>query len=51
MYLDSDHNGYITPDELKEFLDNSEETSSEIMKAYKEADRNKDGRISRREFH
>jgi hypothetical protein len=32
--LDTDHSGYITPEEVKEFLDDTHETSEEIRKIF-----------------
>ena len=49
-YLDSDHSGYITIEEVKAFLDGSEETGDEIKKIFDEVDVNGDGEISKKEF-
>ena len=37
-YLDTDHSGSITIEEVKAFLDGSEETSEEIKKIFDEVD-------------
>lgn len=46
-YLDSDHFGFITIDEVRSFLDDSDETSDEIKQIFKEVDINGDGQISK----
>jgi Ca2+-binding EF-hand superfamily protein len=37
-YLDTDHSGYITFEEIKTFLDGTEQTSEEIRQIFKEVD-------------
>lgn len=49
-YLDTDHSGYITIEEVKAFLDGSEETCEEIRQIFGEVDVNGDGKISKNEF-
>ncbi len=46
-YLDTDHSGYITIEEVKAFLDGSEETGEEIKQIFQEVDQNGDGQISK----
>lgn len=49
-YLDSDHSGYITFEEVQAFLDGTEQTNEEIRQIFQEVDDNGDGRISKNEF-
>lgn len=49
-YLDADHSGYITIEEVKAFLDGTNETNDEIKKIFDEVDENGDGHISKQEF-
>ena len=49
-YLDSDKNGYITIEEVRQFLDGTEETKDELKKIFDEVDKNGDGKISKNEF-
>lgn len=49
-YLDTARAGFITIEEVKSFLDGSNETSDEIKKIFKEFDINGDGQISKKEF-
>ena len=46
-YLDTDHSGYITIEEVKAFLDGTEETANEIKGIFDEVDKNGDGKISK----
>ena len=47
-YLDNDHSGYITADEIMPFLDQSSETEMELKKIFEEVDANGDGKISKK---
>ena len=49
-YLNSDKNGYITIEEVRQFLDGTEETKDELKKIFDEVDKNGDGKISKNEF-
>ena len=49
-YLDADKNGYITIEEIRHFLDGTEETKDELKKIFDEVDKNGDGKISKNEF-
>ena len=46
-YLDSDHSGYITFEEVVAFLDGTDETKEEIMAMFEEVDDNGDGHITK----
>lgn len=46
-YLDTDHSGYITFEEVQAFLDGTEQTSEEIRQIFREVDDNGDGSISK----
>ena len=46
-YLDADHSGFITIEEVKAFLDGTTETSEEIKQIFDEVDANGDGEISK----
>lgn len=48
--VDSDNSGYITPEELKNFLHFEDKNEKLIMDMIKEVDKNKDGVISYGEF-
>jgi calcium-dependent protein kinase len=49
-YFDIDHSGYITIEEIKQFLNDSADTTESIRKLFMQVDVNGDGRISRDEF-
>ena len=49
-YLDNDHSGYITADEILPFLDKSAQTEEELKKIFEDVDANGDGKISKKEF-
>ena len=46
-YLDTDHSGFITFEEVQAFLDGTEQTSEEIRQIFREVDENGDGSISK----
>ena len=48
--MDDDHSGYITADEILEFLDKSERTVEEVKNIFLKVDKNGDGKISKQEF-
>ena len=45
--MDADKNGYITIEEVRYFLDGTEETKDELMSIFDEVDKNGDGKISK----
>lgn len=49
-YFDIDHSGSITIEEIKQFLNNSEDTNDSIGKLFREVDVNGDGNITKDEF-
>ena len=49
-YLDADHSGFITIEEVKAFLDGTTQTSEQIKQIFDEVDENGDGEISKQEF-
>ena len=49
-YLDADKNGYITIDEIRSFLDGTDETKNQLKSIFDEVDKNGDGKISKNEF-
>lgn len=49
-YLDCDHSGYLTIEEVQTFLDGSSQSEEEIRQIFSQVDENGDGRISKNEF-
>lgn len=49
-YFDIDHSGFITIEEIKMFLNDTEDSTESIRQLFSQVDVNGDGRISRDEF-
>jgi Ca2+-binding EF-hand superfamily protein len=46
-YFDTDHSGFITIDEIKQFLTDGQDTNESIKQLFDQVDVNGDGNISK----